>query len=415
MQIQQMSQLFNTNTNSLGQTQTQTQHNLSNKKFLIVSPKHTIRSGYSRVAKAVNESFQRNSSISTSTYEIITPDLSELTQKIQTGNYDIIFLIIPFYLAVNVTDNLKSQTSWLYYKPHNAYVFSDDMIILNERFSRIFTPTIHLQTLLSKVIKSPIEFLDIAISSLKFYPVNKNSARKILNIYDKIQDNSRIWLAPSSNCYESRLDTIIRAFVEILSKYPNDILLFLGDSNNPDGYSLQEIYLNMLFEKKMDVEKYGKNIIFLNSLQILSGLSDHHLNIIFNCADYVIYANSFSGHMFSILEIMKSNPSIPIIVPRHSWFRSLSNMGKPQLRFCEPSQILYRCGNQGYDYIIHPIALYEEMKNVRENVVISDFNSSIDDGGHDCSCDLDTFFSKILTELPDIQSTDFPLAVSREP
>jgi hypothetical protein len=385
MEIQQISQLFNNNANSLdlGQRTSRTAaaaaaDSLNAKKLLLVSPKHSIRSGYSRVAKTIFEEFRKNPRVSVSIYEIITPNLNELVEKIETSTgapirptFDIIFFIIPLFLVANLPlpPPLAGKSQyWLYYKPPAVIIPSADIEFMNTRpFSYIFTPTTHLCSILKNVISTPIKFLEIQPSASHFYPVNKKSARRILNISDKVGENSRIWLAPSANNYESRLDTIIEAFVGgILAKYPNDVLFMLGDPKNADGYPLQDIYLNCLVGKGLSVDKCRGNIIFLDSFQILSGLSDHILNIIYNCSDFVVYANSFSNHSYSLFEIMKAAASTPILLPGHSWFNTLSSMKNPRLYFCEPSQLLYRCGEQrGYDYIIHPNILAELMEKIR--------------------------------------------------
>lgn len=375
MEVQQISKLFNHNVNSLDQQHPRAGDNAESgtpntKKILLVSPKHSIRSGYSRVAKTIYDAFKQNVNVSVSAYEIITPDLNKLKEKTETTAFDIIFFIIPLYLIANLPLLLTAKSKyWLYYKPSAVVISSVDIQLMNTcLFSYIFTPTRQLCSILRKVITAPIRFLEINPSSSQFYTINKKSARKILNIQDKIQENSRIWLAPSANNYESRLDTIIEAFVGgILAKYPNDILFVMGDPKNPDGYPLQEIYLNCMYENGMSVEKYGRNIIFLDSFQVLSGLSDHILNIIYNCSDFVVYANSFINHSYSLFEIMKASPSTPIILPGHSWFNTLLSIKNPCLYFCKPSQLLYRCGEQqGYDYIIHPNILAELMKKIRD-------------------------------------------------
>lgn len=374
MEVQKISELYNNITYSLNQTNS----TFLNKKLFIITPKLSIRSSYARAAKYIIEYFNKTN---VSIYEVISPFFEDFPAKLHEASPNIIFFIIPLYLTNCIIEmfssssmyenkqnpiNIKTYVKWLYYKPHATVISNNDLIFLNNTFSQIFTPTRQLTDTLSQIIQCPIKYISCTASSDSFYPVNKKSARKILNIQNRLHDNSKVWLAPSGNRYESRLDIIIQAFVEILQSYPTDILILLGNPNNSDGLPIQDIYKQNLIQKEMNIEKFGKNIILLDSLQVISGIEDHLLNLFYNSADYVIFANSFSNHMYTVDEILATNNPAPIIVPRHSWFFNLENYSNNDtIFFCEPSQILYRCGSEGLDFIVHPMSLFLLMTELR--------------------------------------------------
>ena len=360
MEVIDICDINNTIMQSLNQTTLHSKLNL-----LVISPILKIRSSYSRVAKYSLDILKQCSALHVDNYEISQNNLENVPQSLK--NYDIVFFIIPPYFITNILDLCKNIPrkfeTWFYFKPIMNAVNNILIDWLNREASVIFVPTESLKIGLKQRINRPVELLDFSVSGALFYPINKYSARKMM----QIPSEKRLWLAPAENTKISRIDILIQAYVEYLGKLPdatNELLLCLGNFQNLSGFQLQDIYNIELQEQGYDLEKYAKNFLVLDSQAHLNGLSEHIINCFYNAADAVIFTNSYSNHSFTPIEILATNKKT-LFLPRHSWFiDAFKNANNCDIIWCNPILKLYRASNEdvGTEFMIHPSELAQKMK-----------------------------------------------------
>ena len=138
--------------------------------------------------------------------------------------------------------------------------------------------------------------------------MHKIDAKKILNI----PEDTFVFFSGSKNQPRKRLDIIIRAFVDLLTKHADKkILLMLNCGLIDIGWNLKELYIRLCKENKIvNMEKY---IYFCSNNINDSNKNDDELTIYYNACDVGITTST--GESFGLIPFEQSALGIPQIIP----------------------------------------------------------------------------------------------------
>ena len=138
--------------------------------------------------------------------------------------------------------------------------------------------------------------------------MNKIDAKKTLNI----PEDTFVFFSGSKNQPRKRLDIIIRAFVDLLTKHADKkILLMLNCGLIDIGWNLKELYIRLCKENKIaNMERY---IYFCSNNINDSNKNDEELTFFYNACDVGITTST--GESFGLIPFEQSALGIPQIIP----------------------------------------------------------------------------------------------------
>lgn len=138
--------------------------------------------------------------------------------------------------------------------------------------------------------------------------INKIDAKHKLNI----PADTFVFFSGSKNQPRKRLDIIIRAFVDLLTKHADKkILLMLNCGLIDSGWNLKELYIRLCKENKIaNMERY---IYFCSNNINDSNKNDDELTVIYNACDVGITTST--GESFGLIPFEQSALGIPQIIP----------------------------------------------------------------------------------------------------
>jgi glycosyltransferase involved in cell wall biosynthesis len=156
--------------------------------------------------------------------------------------------------------------------------------------------------------KPRIRVLRHAYSTDLFTGVDRTKIRAALNI----PTNGFLMLNVNRNSPRKRYDILIKAFVELLVKFPTKsiFLLCVCDKGEKGGYPLFEIFLNELKKRNVGVELFATRLMISNADQ---SLPDSEINNLYNAAD--IGVTTTEGEGFGLCQLEQMGVGIPQVVP----------------------------------------------------------------------------------------------------
>jgi len=124
--------------------------------------------------------------------------------------------------------------------------------------------------------------------------------------------NAFLMLNVNRNSPRKRYDILIRAFVELVVKYPTKpiFLLCICDKGEKGGYPLFEIYLNEINKRKVALDLFATRLMVSNVDQ---ALPDSEINNLYNAAD--IGVSTSEGEGFGLCQLEQMGVGVPQVVP----------------------------------------------------------------------------------------------------
>ena len=185
-----------------------------------------------------------------------------------------------------------------------------DFINTNADFGLMFTEYWQ-QCILDQGLKLPHDFLPHGFNPNIYYPIPKKLAR----LHYGINVNDFIILNLNRNQPRKRWDTCLKAFAEIVSRYPNEPIKMMIGTALQGAWNLIEIFERELKKRNCTLEDGMKHIIVLDRPQ---RVTDEETNILYNIADVGI--NTCDGEGFGLCNFEQAGLGIPQIVPRLGGF-----------------------------------------------------------------------------------------------
>lgn len=162
------------------------------------------------------------------------------------------------------------------------------------------------------------------------YSIPKDLSRTYFNL----NNDDFIIINANRNQPRKRLDLMIMAFAEIVSRHLNDPIKLLIATAPIGAWNLIDIFERELKIRNVSLEDGMKHIIFVDNGQMLT---DEDMNILYNCADIGI--NTASGEGWGLCNFMCSSMGIPQIIPDVGGFKDFYN--KDRAILIKPKISLY--------------------------------------------------------------------------
>jgi glycosyltransferase involved in cell wall biosynthesis len=175
-----------------------------------------------------------------------------------------------------------------------------------------------------------------------FKPVDKVRVRGTLGI----PTNSFLMLNVNRNSPRKRYDILIKAFVELIVKYPTKpiFLLCICDKGEKGGYPLFEIYLEEMEKRSVNVGMFKDRLMVSNVDQ---SLPDSEINNLYNVAD--IGVTTTEGEGFGLCQLEQMGVGVPQVVPNIMGINEFCNANnsilvQPSVHYYVPVGMGALCG-----------------------------------------------------------------------
>jgi glycosyltransferase involved in cell wall biosynthesis len=160
-------------------------------------------------------------------------------------------------------------------------------------------------------ITLPTSYLQHGFNKMTYFPIPKALARQ----YYGLKPDDFIILNLNRNQPRKRWDICLKAFAEIVSRYPKDPIKLMIATAVQGAWNLIEIYERELKKRNITLEEGLKHLIIIDNPQ---RITDEETNILYNVADIGI--NTCDGEGFGLCQFEEAAIGIPQIVPRIGGF-----------------------------------------------------------------------------------------------
>lgn len=179
--------------------------------------------------------------------------------------------------------------------------------------------------LLKQGVDKPMTYLRHGFNNMEYFPVPRDIARAYFNL----QKTDFIILNMNRNQPRKRWDTCLKAFAEIVHRYPNEPIKLLIATAVQGAWNLLEIFERELAKRGLTIQDGLKHLIIIDQPQ---RLTDREVNILYNVADIGI--NTCDGEGFGLCNFEQAGVGVPQIVPRLGGFQDFLNDDSAIM--CEP-------------------------------------------------------------------------------
>lgn len=167
------------------------------------------------------------------------------------------------------------------------------------------------KNILDQGITLPSAYLPHGFNSNTYFPIPKHLARQ----YYGLKPDDFIVLNLNRNQPRKRWDICLKAFAEIVSRYPKEPIKLMIATAVQGAWNLIEIFERELKKRNLTLEDGMKHLIVIDNPQ---RITDDETNILYNVADVGI--NTCDGEGFGLCQFEQAGLGIPQIVPRLGGF-----------------------------------------------------------------------------------------------
>lgn len=218
----------------------------------------------------------------------------------------------------------------VYYDQVTPYQKKEYIDLINRLADKVITFTPYWE----KVVKDlgcilPTDFLLHGIDDKSYFPIPKDLACK----YFSLNPDDFIVLNSNRNQPRKRLDIMMKAFAEVVSRLPDSNIKLLIGTSLTGAWNLIEIYERELKKRGVSLEVGKKHLIVIDKAQ---RLSDHENCILMNTADIGI--NTCEGAGFELIQVEMGLCGKPQVIPnigglQESFDDSCSWMVEPTMAY----------------------------------------------------------------------------------
>lgn len=177
----------------------------------------------------------------------------------------------------------------------------------------------------------PTGYLQHGFNSDQYYPIPRDVARKYFNL----SNDDFIILNANRNQPRKRWDMCIKAFAEVVSRFPGSNIKLLIGTAVTGSWNLIEIYQRELKKRNVNIAEGMRHVIVIDNPQ---KLTDEEINILYNCADVGI--TTTLGEGYGLITYEMAGMGIPQIMPRIGGFLDMFNDDNAYM--CDPVMSLYQ-------------------------------------------------------------------------
>lgn len=178
-------------------------------------------------------------------------------------------------------------------------------------FALAFTPYWE-EVLKEQGITLPTGYIQHGFNTQANYPVPKDVARRYFNL----NTEDFIILNLNRNQPRKRWDTCLKAFAEVVSRYPDKPIKMVIATAIHGGWNLLDIYERELKKRNVSIEVGMKHLILIDNPQ---RNTDEETNILYNVADIGI--NTCDGEGFGLCNFEQAAVGVPQVVPNLGGFK----------------------------------------------------------------------------------------------
>lgn len=251
--------------------------------------------------------------------------LKEFITTVQKENPNIILIyneigIISGYLEELRRSSLKRTFQVWSYIDTNYDVFQMPFIdMMNRDCDRVFVYSkLWRERMKEQGVTRPIDIMNLGVDTKTYRAIPKEIARQSAGIPKDVF----MFLNASKNIPRKRLDLLLIAFVELITKYPTKpiFLMCIADKGDKGGYLLFDIFAKELEARGASIETFS-NRLLISSQQV--PYRDEDMNMFYNMADVGISTCEAEGWGLTNLEAM--SVGVPQIVPDIIGFKEYCN------------------------------------------------------------------------------------------
>ena len=185
------------------------------------------------------------------------------------------------------------------------------------------------KNILDQGLTLPNGFLQHGFNPQIYFPIPKRLARAYYNIHP----NDFVILNLNRNQPRKRWDLCLKAFAEIVSRYPKEPIKMVMGTAVQGAWNLVEIYERELKKRGVSLADGMAHMIVIDRPQ---KMNDEETNILYNIADIGI--NTCDGEGFGLCNFEQGGIGIPQIVPRLGGFKdffddSMAMMIEPKMAY----------------------------------------------------------------------------------
>jgi len=225
---------------------------------------------------------------------------------------------------------------WIYCDQVYPYQHQGMIDIMKRDVDRIFTFTTYWKKQLKEQgITRPLSILGHGFDPRVFFTLPRDIARKTL----KLPEDAFVIMTLNRNQPRKRYDILLMAFVELIIKNPNKliILLCICDKGEKGGWWLFELFVRELKKRGAPIEQFG-NRLMISSQDM--AFKDEDINILYNIADIGI--STADGEGWGLCTFEQMGVGIPQIVPNLGGYKEYcsqenSMIVEPKYRYYLPS------------------------------------------------------------------------------
>lgn len=195
----------------------------------------------------------------------------------------------------------------VYLNQKNEFI---DFINKNSDFALLFTK--HWEdSIVEQGVTIDHDFLPHGLNTQNYYPIPKHICRHYFGFNPK----DFLILNLNRNQPRKRWDICLKAFAEIVSRYPNENIKMIVGTGFQGAWNLKDIFERELKKRSISLAQGMQHLIVLDEPQ---KLTDEDINILYNAADIGI--NTCDGEGFGLCNFEQAAVGIPQIIPKLGGF-----------------------------------------------------------------------------------------------
>jgi len=229
--------------------------------------------------------------------------VDELKRCVEEFKPDTIFfyhyadIVLKYSIALDSCQYKKFKT--IYFVDFVYYNVSQELALDIEKYADAIyvSSEFYKKKLLECNISKPVDVLRYGLD--KKQTMDKKTARHRINL----SETGFTILSPFENIHKNRYDIVIKAYVKLITRYPEiEMRLFcLCDKSDTGGYPIIDLYKQEFKNNNSDFSQHTGKIMLVQSNEVFN---DEIKNVIFNCVDVSVCCSETANIELNPLELM---------------------------------------------------------------------------------------------------------------
>jgi len=249
--------------------------------------------------------------------------------------YNDMSIVAKFLEEIRKSGIPRTFKIWLYVDQVYTCQMSGYIDIINRDADRVFAFTkFWKKCLKGQGVNRPIDIITHGFDSNLYFPVAKEVVRKQMGL----PANAFILLNLNRNQPRKRLDLLVIAFVELLVKNPQKLILLMCvcDKGDKGGWWLHELFKRELEMRGINPKQFEARLLITSQDMTFR---DEEINLFYNLADLGV--STADGEGWGLCNFEQMGCGIPQVVGDIGGFKEFctaenTNMVKPKFRYYLP-------------------------------------------------------------------------------